>query len=1049
MSKKNLVFKRTLVAHALTVAFGVAVFNVATTQSAMAQSNTIGVVYGKVAPGSATSVVLKNLDTNQTRSVPVDAAGSFNASAVAVGRYKATLMKGSTAGDTTDLEVLAGQGVEAVFTGAGVQTVKVSTRRSRIDVSSANNGATFTQRELAKLPIAQNVDAIVQLTPNTTRADPRYAGGASIGGGGASENAYYINGFPVTNPLTQLGASELPFGAISQTQVLTSGFGAEFGRSVGGIVNITTRTGTNNWEFGATASIEPNSLRAKSRDIYYSNVAPSNGVLSATAAAALARTNGTLYRAREENTESEYLYGAYVAGPIIQDKLFMFLSAQTTRKDTGSVDSTNGIRVGGAPAGAWNETKKVVDRYLGKFNWNITDNHSLEMTLIGDTPKKYIESSGFKYGAATANGKFVRTRDGIISDKKFEGNISDNGAEVQILKYTGTLTDNFTLQALYGQAKSNHINTFEGYRPDLFVTSFTPDAQAPGLTYVNRQTVTSPTGNILPVGASDKIQSFRLDLEYKLGAHTIRFGLDNNKLSSINAGETSIGGGTWTYLRNDDPNADFDLGGGISKGPGTTTSPLGKQGYYVTKGIFTDVTNAYSNQNAQYIEDKWQVNKNLLLIGGIRVEGFDNQNGDKVKYLEQKNQIAPRLAAVWDVNGDSSLKLSASAGRYHLQIPTHLAVRGAGRATNTTQAFAYTGIDQDGLPTGLIQLSQPASSNNEYGQAKEPRVLSAVDLKPTYQDEISFGFEKTYSPQLNFGATFVYRKLGSTIDDFCDQRPFDKYARDHNIDTSNWGGFGCANFNPGEANSFYVDYSGSTNNGGTAKNLTLVKFSAADLGFPKAERTYTALNFFLEHPYSKGWYGKMTYVWSRSKGNTEGQTLSDVAQTDVAATQTWDYRELSIGANGLLPSDRTHQIKAYGFYDITPEWTIGGNLLLASGRPRNCLGRFLFDGTTPNYSNGPHYCGGNVPANNVFTPRGTLGNLPWDQRLDMNVVYKPAVVKGLQFKVEVFNLLNKQIVEAIEERWNSGNGVRSTFGRAIGYTDSRSAKLSVEYNKKF
>lgn len=1060
MSKKNLVFKRTLVAHALTVAFGVAVFNVAMTESAMAQSNTIGVVYGKVAPGSATSVVLKNLDTNQTRTVPVDASGSFNASAVAVGRYKATLMKGSTAGQTADVEVLAGQGVEALFTsGAAVQTVQVSTRRSRIDVSSANNGATFTSRELAKLPIAQNVDAIIQLAPNTTRADPRYAGGASIGGGGASENAYYINGFPVTNPLTQLGASELPFGAISQAQVLTGGFGAEFGRSVGGVVNITTKSGTNNWEFGATASIEPNSLRAKARDIYFSNVAPTSGVITPAAAAALARTNGTLYRAREENTRSEELYGAYIGGPIVQDKLFMFLSAQTTRRDTGAVDSTNGIRVGGAPTGAWTETKRVVDRYLGKFNWNITDNHALELTLIGDTPKNTITSSGFRYGAATPDGKFVRTRDGIVDSKKYESNVSDNGAEVQILKYTGTLTDNFTLQALYGKSKANHINTFEGYNPTLFATTFDASGSAPGLNYVNRQTVTSATGNILPVGASDKIESFRLDLEYKLGAHTIRFGLDNNKLSSINAGESAIGGGTWAYLRNEDPNADFDLGGGISKGPGTTTSPLGKQGYYVTKTIFTDVTNAYSNQNAQYIEDKWQVNKNLVLIGGIRVEGFDNQNGDKIKYLEQKNQIAPRFAASWDVNGDASLKVFGSAGRYHLQIPTHLAVRGAGRATNTTQAFAYTGVDQDGLPTGLIQLSQPASANNEYGQAKEPKVLSAVDLKPTYQDEITLGFERAFSPQLNFGVKATYRKLGSTIDDFCDGRPFGKYAADNHIDVSAWAQeiadgnptpyFGCANFNPGEANSFYVDYAGTTRNGGTAKNLTLVKFSAAELGFPKAERTYTALDFFLEHPYSKGWYGKVNYTWSRSKGNTEGQTLSDVGQTDVAATQTWDYKELAVGANGLLPNDRTHQIKAYGFYEVTPEWTIGGNLLLASGRPKSCLGRFLFDGTTPNYSNGPHYCGGTAPANNQLSPRGTKGNLPWDQRLDLNVVYKPAAVKGLQFKVDVFNVLNKQIVEATEERWNQGNGIRSSFGRVIGYTDPRSAKLSVEYNKKF
>nr|GFD59861.1 hypothetical protein [Tanacetum cinerariifolium] len=81
------------------------------------------------------------------------------------------------------------------------------------------------------------------------------------------------------------------------------------------------------------------------------------------------------------------------------------------------------------------------------------------------------------------------------------------------------------------------------------------------------------------------------------------------------------------------------------------------------------------------------------------------------------------------------------------------------------------------------------------------------------------------------------------------------------------------------------------------------------------------------HPYRNGWYAKVNYTLSRSRGNTEGQTLSDTssAQGDVAATQTWDYPELMVGAYGLLPNDRTHQIKAFGFYDVTPELTAGAN----------------------------------------------------------------------------------------------------------------------------
>ena len=1032
-------FRKTVLVHALSIAFSTAALTVAIMPAAMAQSNVSGNVYGKVAPGSATSVVIKSLDTNQTRTLQVDAAGTFTATALPIGRYSVTLMKGAAAGQSANVDVLAGQGVEAVFIAPGVQSVEVTARRTRIDISSANNGATFTSRELSKLPIAQNVDAIIQLAPNTTRADSRYAGGASFAGGGASENAYYINGFPVTNPLTQLGASELPFGAIAQAQILTGGFGAEFGRSVGGVVNIATKSGTNNWEMGGTASIEPNSLRSSTKDLFYANTGR------------FAATDGTLYRRRSENEQSRTQVGAYLSGPIIQDKLFMFLSAETTRTETSGTDATNGVRIGGAAAGGWNESRRKVDRYLGKFDWNLTDNHRLELTIIGDTPELKSSVSGYSY-AATA--PFAGTRNGVVSSSKVESNVADNGAEVQILKYTGNITDNFTVQALYGQSKSKHVNEFAGYNPTLFGATFSPDTQAPGINYVNRQTVTTSTGLVLPNDASDKIESFRLDLEYKLANHTIRFGLDNNKLSSKNAGDTSIGGGTWTYLRNNpadiSPLESFDLGGGMSRGPGTSTSPLGAQGYYVTKNLFTDVTNAYSNQNAQYIEDRWQVTKNLLVTGGIRVEGFDNQNGDKVKYLEQKNQIAPRLSLVWDVTGDAATKVFASAGRYHLQIPTHLAVRGAGRSTFTAQAFAYTGVDQaTGAPTGLTQLSEPASSNNEYGQAKEPKTLSAVDLKPTYQDEITLGFEKAFSPSLNFGAKATYRQLGSTIDDFCDGRPFIKYAADNKIDTSNWGGFGCANFNPGEANSFYVDYSGSTNNGGTAKNLTLVKFSKEDLGFPSAERTYKAVDLFAEHPLRNGWYGKVNYTWSRSKGNTEGQTLSDVGQTDVAATQTWDYKELSIGANGLLPNDRTHQIKAYGFYEVAPQWTVGGNVLAASGRPRSCLGRFLFDRTTPNYSNGPHYCGGLTVAQNTLSPRGTRGNLPWDTRLDMNIVYRPASIAGLSLKADLFNVFNKQVTQSVEERWNLGNGMRNTFERVLSTTTPRHVRLTAEYIHKF
>ncbi len=213
------------------------------------------------------------------------------------------------------------------------------------------------------------------------------------------------------------------------------------------------------------------------------------------------------------------------------------------------------------------------------------------------------------------------------------------------------------------------------------------------------------------------------------------------------------------------------------------------------------------------------------------------------------------------------------------------------------------------------------------------------------------------------------------------------------------------------------------------------------LGLPKAERNYTAVDVFAEHPLRNGWYGKVNYTWSRSKGNTEGQSRSDNGQNNPGATTTWDRPQLSEYSNGLLPNDRTHQVKGFGFYDVTPQWTAGGNFLVASGRPRSCIGNHPTDTA---YQSNYFYCDGK-PA-----PRGSLGKLPTDVRLDLNLVYKPVQVAGLALKVDVFNVFNKQVVQAINETYNSGTGViNSTYGRVASYGDPRSVRLTAEYNHRF
>ena len=1017
MIKKTFRLKKNIIAHALTVAFGFGVMTIGMQAEVMAQSNAAGSIYGNAAPGATIQVV--SLDTGTSRTVIVEASGRFQLTSLPVGPYKVSLMNGSTVEKTTNVDVSLGRGVEAVFASANVQVVQVSGARKAIDVSTTNNGASFTARQLENLPVAKSVEAIVQLAPNTTRGDSRFNGnGASVGGGAVTENSYYINGFPVTNPLTGFGTSQLPFGSIAEAQVLTGGFGAEFGRSVGGVVNVITKSGKNRWEAGANLSISPQSLRSKPKDFLY-------GV---TGRSYNATTDGTVFLRRSQNTAQSKLFGGYVSGPIITDKLFMFISAEKTVTDQGFV---NGQRTGTSNAvNGWNDTKNTIDRRLAKFDWNITDGHRLEYMYIADLPELEIKRSGYDYATSA--------RVGSVTSSQINRNINDNGNTLNTIKYVGELTQDLTLTAMYGEAKSKHEQVLVGYNPSAMGVVAGPSDRVPGLSYNNPQ---SFAANVPGADSKDLVKSARIDLEYKIANHTIRSGFDQSK-TSTKGGSTTSGGGTWTYLRTDNPNIPIPVAGG-SVPPTTSGGGYGTQGYYVVKNYFSDVTESYGAQSAFYLEDRFQVTPNVLVVGGVRHESFSNENKLREKFLDAPGAINPRLSVSWDVNGDSSLKVYGTAGRYSVPIPTNIGLRAAGATLNTAQYYTYTGTDSNGQPLGLKALTQPLSANNEYGQPKDAKSFSAVDMKPTFQDEITLGMEKALSPNWNMGSRITYRTLRSTIDDVCDHRIFDTWAaKNPGVVTNPNFGQDCYLFNPGEANTFNFDVSGKG-------DYKLIKLSAADMKFPKAVRTYTALDLFFEHPLRDGWYGKVNYTWSRSYGNTEGQVRSDNGQADVSVTATWDYPELMEGAKGLLPNDRTHQIKAFGFYQLDKEWSVGGNLLLASGRPRSCIGSHPTPGDSPNYGNQGFYCFGETRAENRLVPRGSLGKLPFDKRLDLNITYKPQFLSGMAFKMDIFNVSNTQTVQSVSEGYNNGTRMSGLYERVLSYTNPRSFRFSAEYNHKF
>jgi TonB-dependent Receptor Plug Domain len=1030
-------FRKTLVVRALAVAFGAAALTVAVGPVAYAQTSAAGSIFGQVDAAAGSTIVIENLDTAARRTLTPGADGKYQATAMPVGRYKVTLQRNGAVVSTRDeIQVTIGAGTEVSFAATALQTVQVVGRRQSIDVSSVGSTTTFTASDLARLPVASNVGAVIQLAPNTTRGDSRYggAGAPSFGGAGASENAYYINGFPVTTLLTQVGFSQLPFNSIAQANLLTGGYGAEFGRSTGGVVNIVTKSGTNDWNIGGAMSFEPNFLRSKEKNQYYE----ANGL----------STDGKLLFYNEGNNQNTTIYSIYAGGPLIKDKLFVFFSAENTEFDRGGIRNSNtGAGAGSSNAGGWQEISRTSPRALLKLDWNITDKHHLEYTKVADTVRDNRIYYGFNYATLQRNNtvgggaNYVNWGPTPVA--------AAQGSEVDILKYTGYLTDDLTLTALVGKTRSVHDSANLGYNPSIPAIFVTGPDQIPGFTYPRPQTVTGTT-DVLTPGASDTNKGARIDLEWRVNSqHTLRGGIDYNKIESV-AGTAQGGGSRWTYLRTDTP------GDPVSKESVPTNSVgniYGNDGYYAQHEFISTKSTPTVVQSAWYIEDKYQATDRLLITLGLRNEAFNNKNGDGESYINLQKQLAPRLGATWDVKGDSSLKLSASAGRYHVPLPTNVAVRGAGASLFTTQNYVYTGVDQTtGAPTGLTAISPVYSNNNEFGQSKDPKQVAAQNMKGNYQDEFALSVEAALSKDLNVGAKFTYRALKTAIDDHCDDRPFRAWAVKNGVDDSNWG-YNCALFNPGRANTFTIDIDGDG-------KLETINLSAAELGFPKVKRKYVALDFFAEYPFDGKFWGKVNYTWSRNTGNTEGQLLSDIGQADVATTQAFDFPEFSINSDGRLPNDRTHQLKAFGYFQATPEFGVGANFLYASGRPRNCIGNapdpVAADPNTPYVAGGPvtnysgygsayFYCAG------AASPRGSLGNLPPDVRLDFNINYRPAEFKGFQLKMDIFNAFNRQTIETIEERRHprGSSQIRAAYNSVQSYSAPRSVKLSASFDYKF
>ena len=975
----------------------------------------VGSIYGDVKSGSKVTVV--NDDTGLTRETNSDTSGRFNISALPPGNYTVTTTKSDGTLSKQVVRVNPGVGTSVSATEAiSLEEVIVMGRQStQIDTTTSQVSTTYSAEQLAVLPVAQDIVNVALLAPGTVKGDTEFGNLASFGGSSVAENSYYINGFNVTNLFKNLTYSSVPFYAIESEQVLTGGYGPEYGLSTGGVINLVTKKGTNNWQSGLAINLEPKALRGHSPTTYTSAGEP--------------------FRKYHDDSFSSTTYDAWIGGPLIKDKLFVYAIGELEQQKLTTFPNSY---YGG---GIKDRTTRLPYGLIN-FDWNISANHIVSLTAFNDSSKQETVRFASDYDS-----------DGWAVRDAFSGTDYYNaGGNTIIGKYSGSLTDKLSLSVQYGELNNKRKNYQIAANGSIVsYDGIVNDSDQPGCPYViyHPTNYSDPLGvgepscyiddEILARNNSDKRKSERIDIDYKFsdtlfGDHMLKFGIEQDDWSSIDG--TSYAGGALYYYRQYtqvNPATDSETGEPI------TYSPIqAVQIYRFKTGADVGV-----KSNALYLKDDWRITDKLLIQLGLRSDSFRNLNGDGIAYLKQNNILQPRLGFALDMTGDSTKKLYGSFGVYSLPVAANVAVRAASASLFSRQTWTYSDIDPiTGKPTliapvvgnnGATMSGEIEYLNQEKGLTPNPSSVASKNLDPTIQNEFILGYQHQLNTDWTLGARFTYRDLKKTIDDMCDWRPFEAWADKNGFvfDEDGKNMPGCFILNPGSA----LDVDADVDGDGTLESVHL---SPTEIGLPKAIRRYVGIELTAEKNLSNKWSAQVSYTWSHNYGNAEGLVKSDIGQSDTGITQDFDDPELMVGASGDLPNDRRHTFKGTGLYKPNEQVTLSFGTLIQSGRPKICLG--IDDEDYLGYGVAYFRCGGNV------VPRGSIGRTPWLWNIDLGVTYEPTAIPNLSLQAKVFNLLNKNTVTNVEAEGEDDSGEPYTsFGTPKNYQTPRFVQLAAVY----
>src|SRR5262245_9260963 len=255
--------------------------------------------------------------------------------------------------------------------------VTVTGEAPLIDTSSTTTGSTYTSKVIDQLPVTRNYADIVAANPGVSydRGDTQgRALALTIYGSTSVENQYIIDGLNTTNVIRGFQGKALNQEFIQEVEVKAGGYQAEYGRALGGVVNVITKSGGNEFHGDGFGYFDSFGTRAKQDVCPSVGAAPPDTVCNNTGPDTLAGMRISGY--------DRYDFGADLGGYMWKDRIWFFLAYD--RVDLGNQTVSRLA----SSASVSNATKFPLDEtdnlYSGKITLNITQSTTLTGTVFND-----------------------------------------------------------------------------------------------------------------------------------------------------------------------------------------------------------------------------------------------------------------------------------------------------------------------------------------------------------------------------------------------------------------------------------------------------------------------------------------------------------------------------------------------------------------------------------------------------------------------------------------------------------------------------------------